>query len=59
MKSFQSLSATLLLIIVFVACSNDASTKEAAGTTDTSCSSDSIPQIQMINSKNSKQIKRL
>ena len=35
MKSFQSLSATLLLTIALIACSNDASTKEAAGGGDT------------------------
>ena len=35
MKSFQSLSAMLLLTIVFAACSNDASTKESAGASDT------------------------
>jgi hypothetical protein len=35
MKSFQSLSATLLLTIALIACSNDASTKEATGGSDT------------------------
>ena len=38
MKSFQSLSAMLLLTIVFTACSNDASTKDS-GTTDTTAAS--------------------
>lgn len=35
MKSFQSLSAALLFSIVFAACSNDASEKTGAETTDT------------------------
>ena len=34
MKLFQSLSATLILIIAFSACSNDASNNEAAVNTD-------------------------
>ena len=38
MKSFQSLSAMLLLTIVFTACSNDASTKDS-GSTDTTAAS--------------------
>ena len=37
MKPFQSLiSATLAMIIVFTACNNDTSDKEAAANTDTS-----------------------
>ena len=35
MKTFQSLAATLLLTIVLIACSNDASTKEPTGSGDT------------------------
>lgn len=35
MKSFQSLSATLVLIAALTACSNDTATKEAGGSADT------------------------
>jgi len=35
MKSFQSLSAALIFITAFAACSNDASNKEATAKTDT------------------------
>ena len=35
MKSFQSLSATLVLIAALTACSNDTATKEAGGNADT------------------------
>jgi predicted SnoaL-like aldol condensation-catalyzing enzyme len=39
MKSFQSLSAALILGIAFAACTNDASNKEATGNTDTTAAS--------------------
>ena len=36
MKSFKSILATLFVIVAFIACTNNASTKEASGTSDTS-----------------------